>query len=168
MTAKEPFFCVPRSTRQTSEGPAEFPIFYYDTSVVMAALFVDRAAADAEIRGKGLRLAMTRGNRSVAVLAGYDYRTTVIGRYFESRSRSLTSTDSASLTSCVAPIAARSASSSAVVVAAVWIAVARPSRTSHQSVAVFATVTVMDSSPSSEPATGESRVRCPLAATGSH
>jgi Acetoacetate decarboxylase (ADC) len=83
MTAKESFFCVPRTTRQTSEGPAEFPIFYYDTSVVVAAFLVDKAAAGAEIRGKGFRFAMTSGDRPVAVLAGYDYRSTTIGPYLE-------------------------------------------------------------------------------------
>ena len=83
MKEKGPFFAVPRTTLETSEGPAEFPILYYDTSVVVALFMVDRDAADAEVRDQGLRLAMTRGGSSVAFIAGYDYRVTSIGPYFE-------------------------------------------------------------------------------------
>ncbi len=83
MKQKGPFFAVPRTTLETSEGPAEFPILYYDTSVVVALFMVDREAADAEVRAQGLRLAMTRGSSSVAFIAGYDYRVTSIGPYYE-------------------------------------------------------------------------------------
>ena len=41
--AADRFFDVPRTTRQTSEGPVELPIFYYDVSTVIV-LFAARLA----------------------------------------------------------------------------------------------------------------------------
>lgn len=83
MSEKRPFFSVPRTTEQTSEGPVECPILYYDTSVVMGAFLVDRTAADSIVSQHGLRLALSRGDHTVAVLAGFDYRATSIGPYYE-------------------------------------------------------------------------------------
>lgn len=83
MADKQPFFAVPRTTLETSEGPAEFPILYYDTSVVVALFSIDRDAAAAEVADQGLRPALTRSGSSVVFLAGYDYRVTSIGPYYE-------------------------------------------------------------------------------------
>ncbi|HPU14152.1 MAG TPA: acetoacetate decarboxylase family protein [Aeromicrobium sp.] len=83
MGQPEPFFSVPRTTKQTSEGPVELPILYYDTTSVVAGFFGDLAAATAEVAPLGLRPALTRKNRSAVFIAGYDYRLTTVGPYFE-------------------------------------------------------------------------------------
>ncbi len=83
MRTDEPFFSVPRTVRETSEGPVELPILYYDTSVIISMFLVDRDAAEAEVRAAGLRPALSRGGRTIAVLASYDYRATTVGPYFE-------------------------------------------------------------------------------------
>ena len=83
MSRKSPFFAVPRSAQPTSTGPVDLPILYYDTSYVMAMFLVDRAAAEAHVRDEDLRPALGWGNRSVVALAGYEYRASTVGPYFE-------------------------------------------------------------------------------------
>lgn len=77
------FFAVPRVPHATSAGPVDLPILYYDTSYVMALFFADRAAAEDRVREQGLRPALTRGGRAVVALAGYHYRDSTVGPYFE-------------------------------------------------------------------------------------
>lgn len=77
------FFAVPRAARPTSGGPVDLPILYYDTSYVMALFFADRAAVERLVGDDGVRPALTRGGRAVVALAGYDYRDSTVGPYFE-------------------------------------------------------------------------------------
>ncbi len=83
MGQPEPFFSVPRTTKETSEGPVELPILYYDTTSVVAGFFGDRDAAAAAVAPLGLRPALTRKDKSAVFIAGYDYRLTTVGPYFE-------------------------------------------------------------------------------------
>lgn len=81
--SKSPFFAVPRSAHPTGTGSVDLPILYYDTSYVMALFFVDRAAADRAVGDRGVRPALTWRNHSVVALAGYEYRASTVGPYFE-------------------------------------------------------------------------------------
>ena len=78
-----PFFAVERTAQPTSAGPVELPILYPDTSYVMALFSVDRTAAERPVRSEGLRPALTRGGRAVVAVAGYHYRDSTVGPYFE-------------------------------------------------------------------------------------
>lgn len=80
---KSPFFAVPRSAQATSAGPVELPILYYDTSHVLAFFFVDRAAAERHVQHQGLRVALSWRGRTLIALAGYEYRNSTVGPYFE-------------------------------------------------------------------------------------
>ena len=74
---------MPRNAHPTSAGPVDLPILYYDTSHVLAFFLVDHAAAEAQVRPAGLRPALTWRGRTMVALAGYDYRNSTVGPYFE-------------------------------------------------------------------------------------
>lgn len=78
-----PFFDVPRTTLPTSEGDVDFPILYYDNTVVLAMFWSDAAAAAAEVADEGLRPGLVIGPKSAVILAFYHYRATTIGSYYE-------------------------------------------------------------------------------------
>ena len=79
---RDPFFQVPQTTRSTSQGDVDLPIFYFDASNVFAFFLADRDAAAARL-GTELQLALTIGNRALAGLAFYEYRQTGVGVYNE-------------------------------------------------------------------------------------
>lgn len=82
MTANTPFFQVPQHNRKTPEGAVALPIFYYDTTSVLA-FFRARADAVQALLPEGLRLAVRWGDSTLVGLALYAYRDTSVGAYNE-------------------------------------------------------------------------------------
>jgi hypothetical protein len=77
------FFDVPRTTRATSEGPVELPIFYYDVSNVVALFRASRAGAERLLAGTGLVPQLGADGSAIAALSFYEYRRTTVGVYNE-------------------------------------------------------------------------------------
>jgi hypothetical protein len=77
------FFQYPQTSYQTSEGPMDLPIFYYDDSVLMALFRVDYDKAQALVAEAGLKAVRTYGGKALAGLAFYEYRETSISDYNE-------------------------------------------------------------------------------------
>ncbi len=83
MSETKPFFDVPRTTQETSAGPVDLPILYYDTSFVFAFFLVDQAAAAAQLDDPDLRMAMNIKDKTLVALANYQYRNSTVGDYGE-------------------------------------------------------------------------------------
>lgn len=79
----DPFFQVPQTTHNTSEGSIDLPILYFDVSVLLAFFVTTRDAVEAKLRDTGLRPALTIGRRALVGLAHYEYRETGVGSYNE-------------------------------------------------------------------------------------
>lgn len=77
------FFDVPLTAHRTSQGLVELPIRYRDVSAVVALFRVPELRARELLAGTPLEPALTRGGRSLAGLAFYEYRDTTIGAYGE-------------------------------------------------------------------------------------
>jgi hypothetical protein len=84
MTARhdDRFFGGPRTKRVTSEGPVDLPIFYYDTSNVVAVFRASRAGALKLLDGTGLDPTLA-GDDAIVALSFYEYRDTSVGVYNE-------------------------------------------------------------------------------------
>ncbi|MCC6555653.1 MAG: acetoacetate decarboxylase family protein [Polyangiaceae bacterium] len=81
--SKEAFFNVPRTVRETSEGPVELPILYRDVTNVLALFLAPREGAEEVLAGTGLRPGVRVGDRVLVGLSFYEYRDTSIGSYNE-------------------------------------------------------------------------------------
>ena len=57
----DPFFCVPRSTHATSQGDVELPIFYYDSTALLAFFKCDRQKVAALLPTARFRPTLTWG-----------------------------------------------------------------------------------------------------------
>lgn len=82
-THQQPFFQVPRTRVQTSEGAVDLPIMYYDTSMLNAYFLVDKARVEKILQGTGLVPALTIGGKALVALACFEYRDTSVGVYNE-------------------------------------------------------------------------------------
>jgi hypothetical protein len=80
---QDPFFCVPRSTHATSQGDVELPIFYYDSTAVLAFFRCDRQKAAALLPAARFRPTLNWGSSAIVGLALFEYRSTSIGAYNE-------------------------------------------------------------------------------------
>jgi Acetoacetate decarboxylase (ADC) len=80
---RDPFFCVPRSTHATSQGDVELPIFYYDSTAVLAFFRCDREKAAALLPAERFLPTLTGGASAIVGLALFEYRSTSIGTYNE-------------------------------------------------------------------------------------
>lgn len=83
MNETRSFFEVPQTTHETSEGPVNLPILYYDTSYVFAFFLVSAQAAAAQLGDADLRPAMSWRGKTLVVLANYHYRNSTVGPYAE-------------------------------------------------------------------------------------
>lgn len=81
--AADPFFQVPRTAVATSQGQVELPILYQDASALYAFFLPERSRVDRLLAGSGLVPALTVGNRALAALACFEYRSTSVGSYNE-------------------------------------------------------------------------------------
>jgi len=79
----DPFFCVPRTSQATRQGPVDLPILYHDCTTVLAFFGCDRDAVSALLPQGRLGPALTWKSRAVVGLALFNYRATSIGRYNE-------------------------------------------------------------------------------------
>ncbi len=79
----DPFFQVPRVNVNTSAGEVEFPIFYYDTSNLIAIFKGDSNGVNEILKDKGLTPAMRMGKSPLVFMSFYEYRHTSIGSYNE-------------------------------------------------------------------------------------
>lgn len=79
----EPFFQVPRTLFQSSRGPVELPILYYDTTAVQAFFLAERGRVEQLLAGTGLEPALTVGGRALVGIACFEYRDTSVGVYNE-------------------------------------------------------------------------------------
>ncbi|MFY9179212.1 MAG: acetoacetate decarboxylase family protein [Venatoribacter sp.] len=77
----DPFFQYPRNPVETSVGPVEMPILYYDNSQWMFLFWGDLAAAR-ELIDDGLEVVSFNGKALIGV-AYYEYRDTSIADYNE-------------------------------------------------------------------------------------
>ena len=80
---KDPFFCVPRSTHATSQGDVELPIFYDDSTAVLAFFKCDRDRAAALLPAERFLPTLTWYSSALVGLALFEYRSTSIGPYNE-------------------------------------------------------------------------------------
>lgn len=80
---RDPFFCVPRSTHATSQGDVELPIFYDDSTAVLAFFKCDREKAAALLPAERFLPTLTWRSRAIVGLALFEYRSTSIGPYNE-------------------------------------------------------------------------------------
>lgn len=83
MSELKSFFDVPRTTEETTAGPVDLPILYYDTSYVFAFFLVDQKAAAAQLDDDALRPAMNFRGKTLIGLANYQYRNSTVGDYGE-------------------------------------------------------------------------------------
>lgn len=74
---------VDRRTVETSEGPVQLPILYYDVSAASALFVIDADPARDLLDPMGLEPVMVPGGRTLAGLAFYEYRDTTVGPYNE-------------------------------------------------------------------------------------
>lgn len=82
----EPFFDVPRTSVQTSQGPVQLPILYRKTRNLNAFFMVDDWRVREVLRhraGDALVPACTWGGRALVGLACYEYQDTSVGPYNE-------------------------------------------------------------------------------------
>jgi hypothetical protein len=77
------FFDVTVNTHETSQGPVQLPILYFDTSNVMAFFLGRATAVKSLLQGTGLKPALTLGRLAVVGLSFYEYRKTTVGEYNE-------------------------------------------------------------------------------------
>jgi len=77
------FFAGSRTTRVTSEGSVDLPIFYYDTSNVVAVFRASRAGAEKLLDGTGLDPVLAGKGRALVGLSFFEYRDTSVGAYNE-------------------------------------------------------------------------------------
>ncbi len=81
--SSDAFFRVPRTTRETSGGPVELPILYYDASNVVALFRASRAGAERLLEGTGYEPQLGLGGSATVALSFYEYRRTSVGVYNE-------------------------------------------------------------------------------------
>ncbi|MBP8190947.1 MAG: acetoacetate decarboxylase family protein [Aquabacterium sp.] len=84
--SQDPFFNVPRTLAQTSQGPAQLPILYHRTRNINAFFMVDTQAVQAALRAAGagaLQATCNWGGKTLVALACYEYQDTSIGVYNE-------------------------------------------------------------------------------------
>ena len=79
----DPFFCVPRTSHATRQGPVHLPILYHDATAVLAFFNSDRDAVNALLPPGRMGPALTRRSRAIVGLALFEYGTTSIGPYNE-------------------------------------------------------------------------------------
>lgn len=80
---EDPFFRVPQTPHPTSAGSVALPIFYYDTSNVLAFFRAPTGAAAALLRDAGLKPAYNLFGSTLVGLSFYEYRHTSVGVYNE-------------------------------------------------------------------------------------
>ena len=78
----DPFFNVPKTTVNTTEGEVQLPICYFDASHYMALFRVDAARAGAQLQGVPLEPVLV-SRKAVAILSFFKYRDTALGPYHE-------------------------------------------------------------------------------------
>lgn len=79
----DPFFQVPQTVFNTSEGKVNLPILYFDASALYAFFLVKKAKVNELLSNTGLEADLTLGSYSIAGLACYQYRDTSVGVYNE-------------------------------------------------------------------------------------
>lgn len=77
------FFQVTQTRHETTQGPVELPILYYDTSNILAFFLCDTKKAIETLRGTEFKPGLTLGNRTVIAVSFYEYRRTTVGVYNE-------------------------------------------------------------------------------------
>jgi hypothetical protein len=81
--SKSDFFDVPTKQRETSAGPVDLPIFYYDVSVLTAFFQLERERVKPFLEGTGLSAVGSIPGKALGGLAFYEYRDSAIGAYNE-------------------------------------------------------------------------------------
>jgi len=79
----DPFFQFPRVSRKTSLGIVDFPIYYYDTSNVIAIFKADQLGVDKLLTNTGFKEAIFLNGSPLVFMSFYEYRHTSIGSYNE-------------------------------------------------------------------------------------
>lgn len=79
----DPFFQVPQTSQQTSEGQVQLPILYFDASALYGFFLVEKQRVNQILQGTGLVADMVLGKYSIAGVACYEYRDTSVGVYNE-------------------------------------------------------------------------------------
>lgn len=84
--SQDPFFDVPRTLAQTSQGPVQLPILYHRTRNINAFFRVDTLAVQSALKAAGagnLKATCNWGGKTLVALACYEYQDTSIGVYNE-------------------------------------------------------------------------------------
>lgn len=84
--SQDPFFNVPRTVAQTSQGPVQLPILYHRTRNLNAFFMVDTQTVQAALNAAGagrLQATCNWGGKTLVALACYEYQDTSIGVYNE-------------------------------------------------------------------------------------
>lgn len=83
MNYDTPFFQVPRTSAETSQGPVELPILYGDVQVAYTFFRADTAAVTPLMAGTGLQEVPYSTSGCLVGVACYEYRDTTVGTYNE-------------------------------------------------------------------------------------
>lgn len=79
----DPFFQIPRTSKQTQQGEVELPIYFLDTSNLIAIFKADRQGIDKLLENTGLKSALSFGGKPLVFISFYEYRDSSVGAYNE-------------------------------------------------------------------------------------
>jgi len=80
---KDKFFDIKRTKVNTKVGSFELPIFYYDSSTVIAIFWVDKKKVSKLIEGTDYKPTVFFNNKAMVGIVFFEYRDTSIGAYNE-------------------------------------------------------------------------------------
>lgn len=80
---QDPFFQVPRTSKNTTLGNVELPIYFLDASNVIAIFRADEDGVTELLEGSGLSCALSVAGKPLVFISLYEYRDSSVGAYNE-------------------------------------------------------------------------------------
>ena len=79
----DPFFQLPRTQKKTKQGAVDLPMFFLDTSNLIAVFKADQTGVNNLLEGTGLKSALSVGRKPLVFISFYEYRDSTVGAYNE-------------------------------------------------------------------------------------
>jgi len=79
----DPFFQVPRTYKKTAEGEVQLPIYFLDTSNLIAIFKADEDGVAKLLEGTGLSSGLSLAGKPLVFISFYEYRESTVGAYNE-------------------------------------------------------------------------------------
>lgn len=79
----DPFFQVPRTSKKTTLGDVQLPMYFLDASNVIAIFRADEAGVKKLLEGSGLSCALSLSGKPLVFISLYEYRDSSVGAYNE-------------------------------------------------------------------------------------